>query len=206
VVHPNRPSGRGGARKGAGRKKKGEGKPVGMTGVDLKALLEAPIPEEIDGIAQQHAHTAITSLVKLLIYGTSDTAKIQAASEILDRGYGKPAVEIGGDAAMLPFMRAPDSSVSLTSTVRSEARKYANLAIEVLRKVADGAQSETSRASASKALLARGLGTVATAKMPDELREKTLGKKEMAQRAAEAAATGRLATPPPPPRQNERVQ
>jgi len=39
----------------------------------------------------------------------------------------------------------------------------------------------------SKALLDRGLGTVATARMPDEMREKPLGKKEQAQRAAEVA-------------------
>jgi hypothetical protein len=34
--------------------------------------------------------------------------------------------------------------------------------------------------------------------MPDEQRERPLGKKEEAQRAAEAAATGRYATPAPP--------
>lgn len=133
------------------------------------------------------------------MHGGSESAKIAAAKEILDRGYGKPAVEIGGDAAMLPFMMAPSVvPASTTAEIRTEARKYANLAIEVLRKIAMDGASESAIASASKALLDRGLGTVGKARMPDEQREQPLGKKEQAQRAAQVAATGRYATPPPP--------
>lgn len=201
MSEPEKPkSARGGKRLGAGRKPKGWKPPQTVAGVDLDAALAAPAPDEIDGVAQQHARTAIGSLAKLLAHGASEAAKITAAKELLDRGYGKPAVEIGGDAAMLPFMPAPSAAeqISLSAEIRSEARKYAVLCVEVLRKIADSGTSETARAAASKALLDRGLGTVGKARMPDEMREQPLGKKEEAKRAAEVAGTGRFATPPPP--------
>lgn len=193
-------SGRGGKRPGAGRKPKGWTKPSALSELNKVSALASPPPDEIDGVAQLYARSAVEALVKLLFYGSSEAAKITAAKEILDRGYGKPAVEIGGDAAMLPlpFMVAPTTSTSLTADIRAEARKYANLAIEVLRKIAQDGASETAIAGASKALLDRGLGTVGKARMPDEQRDRPLGKKEEAQRAAEAAATGRYATPAPP--------
>jgi hypothetical protein len=199
---------RGGARPGAGRKKKGLSAPTSLSELELRALLAEPSPEEIDGLAQQHASLAIENLSRLLIYGTSESAKITAAKEILDRGYGKPAVEIGGDAAMLmlPFMAAPTVAPTTSGEVRTQARKYAAVAVAVLRKIAQDGQSETARAGASKALLDRGLGTVGKARMQDEQRDRPLGKKEEASRAAEAAATGRFATPAPPPRRSETVQ
>jgi hypothetical protein len=197
---------RGGKRPGAGRKPKGYVKPSALSDLNRISALATPAPDEIDGVAQRHARDAIEALVKLLFYGSSEAAKIAAAKEILDRGYGKPAVEIGGDAAMLPFMVAPALAPSLTSEIREESRKYANLAIEVLRKIATDGASESAIASASRALLDRGLGTVGKARMPDEQRERPLGKKEEAQRAAEAAATGRYATPAPPRRQVENLQ
>lgn len=191
---------RGGARPGAGRKAK-------VRALNVVAALTTPPPDEIDGVAQRHAGTAIDSLVKLLMHGGSESAKIAAAKEILDRGYGKPAVEIGGDAAMLPFMTAPLSlQPSISADIRAAARKYANLAVEVLRKIAMDGASESAIANASKALLDRGLGTVGKARMPDEQRDRPLGKKEEAKNAAEAAATGIYATPAPPRGQTERVQ
>lgn len=198
---------RGGARPGAGRKKKGLSAPTSLSELELKALLAEPAPDEIDGLAQRHSSLAIETLSRLLVYGSSESAKITAAKEILDRGYGKPAVEIGGDAAMLmlPFMQAPAVAPTMSADVRSQARKYAAVAVAVLRKIAQDGQSETARAGASKALLDRGLGTVGKARMPDEQRERPLGKKEEAARAAEAAATGRFATPAPP-RRTETVQ
>lgn len=200
---------RGGRRPGAGRKPKGYQKPSAVSDLNRVAALASEPPDEIDGVAQTHARDAIEALVKLLFYGSSEAAKITAAKEILDRGYGKPAVEIGGDAAMLPFMMPVPTAAttSMTAAIRSEARKYANLAIECLRKIARDGASETAIAAASKALLDRGLGTVGKARLPEEQRDRPLGKKEEAARAAEAAATGRYAPrKPPPARAVERVQ
>lgn len=202
---PPAKSRRGGKRPGAGRKKKGHVAATALAALDLASALATPPPDEIDGVAQRHARTAIEALVKQLIHGASEAAKVSAANEILDRGYGKPAVEIGGDAAMLPFMAAPSQAVALSSEIRSEARKYAHLAIEVLNKIANGGQSESARVSAAKSLLVRGLGTVAAARMPDEMRSRPLGKKEEAAQAAKVAGTGRFATPKPP-RASETMQ
>lgn len=203
---PGPKSRRGGKRPGAGRKPKGYVKTSGLSELNKISALASEPPDEIDGVAQLHAKDAIEALVKLLFYGASEAAKITAAKELLDRGYGKPAVEIGGDAAMLPFMMAPSvQTASLSSEIRTEARKYANLAIKVLQRIASDGASETAIASASKALLDRGLGTVGKARMPEEQRDRPLGKKEEATRAAEAAATGRFATPSPP-RRTETVQ
>jgi hypothetical protein len=60
---------------GAGRKK---GTPNKIT-ADIKAL------------AQEHGATAITILATILTTAESDQAKIAAAKELLDRGYGKAA-------------------------------------------------------------------------------------------------------------------
>jgi hypothetical protein len=192
-------SGRGGKRPGAGRKKKVFVPPSIVTDVEFARLIAEPPPAEIDAVAQGEANEAIAALVKQLVFGTSEAAKIAAAIIILDRGYGKPAVEIGGDA-MLPLQMPPgyEVQVSVSADIRSEARKFALLSIEVLKRVRDRGLSESARVAAGRALLDRGLGTVGKARMPDEQRERPLGKKEEAARAAKTAASGRYATPPPP--------
>ena len=202
MTEPERKSRRGGARPGAGRKPKGYVKPSALSDLNLASALAAPPPDEIDGLAQHHARDVLSSLVKVLFHGKSEAAKIAAAKEILDRGYGKPTVEIGGDAAMLPFMLAPASpaTTSVQAEIRAEARKYATLAIDVLRKISLDGASENAITAAAKALLDRGLGTVGKARMPDEQRDRPLGKKEELSRAAEIAAAGPFATPPPPRR------
>jgi len=207
--NPAKPkSRRGGKRPGAGRKKKVFVAPTIVSDSEIAAALATPPPEEIDAVAQAEAGASIAAMAKQMVFGASEAAKIAACVVILDRGYGKPAVEIGGDAAMLPFMMPPGASeaVSTTAEIRAEARKFAMLAIEVLKRIRDKGMSESARVSAGKALLDRGLGTVGKARMPDEQRERPLGKKEEAQRAAEAAATGRYATPAPPRHLAERLQ
>lgn len=169
-----------------------------VAGLDLAKALATPAPTEIDAYLEGDALPSIRAMVTQLLHGTSEAAKISAAVEVLDRGYGKPAVEIGGDAAMLPFMEAPSRSITTSAEVRAEARKYAPLAAEVLRKIRDGGASENARVSAGRALLARNLGTVGKARMPDEQRDAPVGKKEQANRAAELAGTGRYATPSAP--------
>lgn len=194
---------RGGARSGAGRKKREARSPTAVNPVDLAAALEAAPPAEIEVAVGGQARRSLDGLVKLMLHAGSDSARIAAAEEVLDRGYGKPAVEIGGDAAMpmLPFATAPETVPQMSSgmaLIRQEARRFANLAVLVLTKIADNSLSESARVAAHKALIKRECGTVGTARMPDEQREQPLGKKEQAQRAAQVAATGRFATPAPP--------
>lgn len=52
---------------------------------------------DIKAIAQKYTATAIEELVKVLTTSESDPARVAAAREILDRGYGKPSQAISGD-------------------------------------------------------------------------------------------------------------
>jgi hypothetical protein len=53
---------------------------------------------DIKALAQVHAADAITTLASILMKSDSDTARIAAAKELLDRGYGKAmqGVELTG--------------------------------------------------------------------------------------------------------------
>jgi hypothetical protein len=57
---------------------------------------------EIKAIAQEHGEKAILTLADLMVNAESDSAKIAAAKELLDRGFGKAAQAItGADGAPL---------------------------------------------------------------------------------------------------------
>src|ERR1700730_14751391 len=103
---PKPRSRRGGKRAGAGRKKKDHVAASAVAGLDLNSALSAPLPDEIETVAQRHARSVLDNFVKQLVHGTSETAKIAAAIAILDRVFGKPTADAGGDA-MLPFGMAP---------------------------------------------------------------------------------------------------
>ncbi len=71
-------SGRGGARKGAGRK---PGSPTTKTRESAIKLSE---------LARSHTMDALKTLIDVCMNSPSDTARITAANALLDRGYGKP--------------------------------------------------------------------------------------------------------------------
>ena len=158
--HCKRSENWGGARPGAGRPRRTADVTVAPISTPAEAVDE-PI-ENVETVAAAHAMNALAVLVAQLRSGANEPAKIAAANAILDRGYGRPAVDVGA-AAMLPFHAAP-SSVSASSNVRFEARKYAWLAIDVLRTIAAAGASESARVAAARSLLDRGVGTVGTAK------------------------------------------
>ncbi len=190
----------GGKRVGAGRKPK----PVDPTIIDrsdVDLLTADATPDTVETAAQRHARLAIAALIKQLLNGKSESSRVMEANRILDRGYGKPTVDIGGDA-ILPFAektQRPDTGIE----IRQEAQKYSRLAIEVLARIAQFGQSETAKVAAASSLLDRGLGTVGAAKLPEEFLERPLGKRMAAAQAAAMAATGRFATPPPPKQRSE---
>jgi hypothetical protein len=188
------PNGHGGKRPGAGRKRKVLAA-TALEDNDVRLLTSDSVPKQVETEAQRHAGMAIAALVKKLVVGANEAARVSAANEILDRGYGKPAVEAGGDA-ILPFAPMPVAS-SVRPEMRAEARKYALLALEVLRRIAEFGRSESASVSACKSLLDRALGKVAPAKVPDEF-VRTLGKREQAAEDAHEAATGIFATPAAP--------
>jgi hypothetical protein len=99
-------SGRGGARENAGRKK---GSPNKITA-------------EIKYIAQEHGEKAIGILVDLMYNANSDTTKVMAAKEILDRAYGKSTQyqEISGE---LEFKLANRLQLAISSLEGEEVVK-----------------------------------------------------------------------------------
>lgn len=197
---------RGGSRPGAGRKKKGKASTSALPDIDREAALAAPVPDDIESSAQAYARGAIASLVKQLCYGKSETAKVNAANAILDRGYGRPSVDVGGLAQLSLFGGIRPAAI-IGDEIRVEARKYANLAIEVLGSIASRGETEGARVSASKSLLDRGVGTVQTARVPEGLSPKVMGKKEEAAVAARNVAAGKYAPPAPPASfKSERLQ
>jgi hypothetical protein len=187
---PPTKSNHGGSRAGAGRKKKAV-RPTFLDETDVQLLTSDAAPDFVETAAERHARLVIGALVK-------KGARVTAANAILDRGYGKPGVDIGGDA-VLPFAPMPAASgVAVNTEMRTEARKYARLAIGVLARISTYGQSESASVAAGKAILDRALGTVGVARMPPEFARHALGKKEVAARAADEAAVGRYATPQPP--------
>lgn len=69
---------RGGARDGAGRPAGSQNRAT----VDMKARLSM--------LAREYTFTAFETLVDVAENGTSETARIAAATALLDRGFGKP--------------------------------------------------------------------------------------------------------------------
>jgi hypothetical protein len=55
---------------------------------------------EVQELARQHAPSAIVELARLALKAKSETARIAAIRELLDRGYGRPrqAVEVSAPA------------------------------------------------------------------------------------------------------------
>lgn len=190
---------RGGARKGAGRKPKGYAKPGSLTDLDVRAIEAQPAPERIEDVAHVEARAALEALKRQLLGGSSESVKVRAADEILDRGYGKAGVDAPGQPELPFFGVAP--AQQLRGAMHEAARRLANLAIEVLRRIRDFGESESARVAAAKVLLKRAVGTAATAtRLPDSplAQARPVGKKEQAAESAREAATGRYATPAPP--------
>jgi len=86
-------NGHGGQRENAGRP---AGTPNRAT-VDQKATLSE--------LAREHTSTAFKTLADVCKHGQSESARIAAATAILDRGYGKPRETVTGQDAevLLPF-------------------------------------------------------------------------------------------------------
>lgn len=174
--------GHGGARPGAGRKKKGASSPSAIAPLDLRKALAEPAPAEVETVASKHARIAVEALYTELVAGVSDAARVAAANEILDRGWGKPTVESGGDLTLPFFGTAP--ARELPSEIRGMCRHLTELAVQTLYKIATGSVSESARVSAAKSLLSRGLGAVAPARVPEDAGLRNLGKKAEAERSA----------------------
>lgn len=80
-----------------------KGKPKGLAkSGGRKKGTPNKVTKEIKELAQLHAAAAIKELARLMIEAESETARVSAIKEILDRGYGKaPQAITGGDGEAL---------------------------------------------------------------------------------------------------------
>jgi hypothetical protein len=189
---------RGGKRAGAGRKPKNHVPATTIPAHTIRAALASDAPEVVEAEARAHALPMVKVLIDTMLDArASGAARIQACNSILDRGYGKPSVDTGVD--MLPFMAKPTTTIP--GDVRAECKRYARIAIETLKTIAERGESENARVSAARSILDRGLGTVGAAALADEKKTQTFGKKEAQKIAAEVrvAGGGKFAAPAPPP-------
>jgi len=67
--------------------REGSGRPVGAVN---KATSELKF--NLSELARQHTNDALDTLVDVMKSGQSDSARIAAATAILDRGYGRPTM------------------------------------------------------------------------------------------------------------------
>ena len=172
-----------------------------MSPIEVEEALAAESPGEVEKVAQAYARSSLANLVREILHGESESAKVTACNEVLDRGWGKPAVEAPGDP-MLPFAPAPGPSLTLHGEIRDEARRYTRLSIQTLERISAAGQIAQARVAASRSLLNRSIGTVAAARLPDQAAQAPLGKKEAQAIAARTASSGIYATPPGPETQH----
>jgi hypothetical protein len=82
---------------------KGRGRPFpkGMSG---NPGGRPKVVAEIRQVFRAHPDTAVATLVDVMTHGRSDSARVAAATALLDRGWGKPTqtVETQGNGAMFP--------------------------------------------------------------------------------------------------------
>ena len=101
---------RGGARKGAGRPRGSKSKPT-------------PERLALRVLAQKHTKIALQTLVHVTRNGQSEGARIQAATALLDRAYGRPtqATELTGTVAGPVASAWDDSSLDKLSAEQLSA-------------------------------------------------------------------------------------
>ena len=61
------------------------------------------ILEHIKTLARSHTETAVKTLVSIAEDGKQESARVAAATALLDRGWGKPTQPIAGDDDMAPI-------------------------------------------------------------------------------------------------------
>ena len=77
------------------------------------------IIEDIRDLAREHTETAINALVHIAQKGKQESARVAAASALLDRGWGRPTQPIAGDDDMPPVGISGTAVATLTAEERA---------------------------------------------------------------------------------------
>ena len=77
---------------------------LGKTSRELDRSRGSPLPVigELRELARAHAPEAIKELARLAVKAKSESARISAIRELLDRGFGKPTQFLAGDSEIIP--------------------------------------------------------------------------------------------------------
>ncbi|MGA7329708.1 MAG: DUF5681 domain-containing protein [Rhodomicrobium sp.] len=67
---------------------------------------------ELRDAAREYSDAALRTLAYIMEHGKSETARISAACEILDRGFGKPAQDLAIDHNIRPMVVGPLEPIS----------------------------------------------------------------------------------------------
>ena len=94
-----------------GGTREGSGRPAGSVN---KATSELKL--NLTELARQHTNDALDTLVEVMKLGQSDSARIAAATAILDRGYGRPTKTTSLEV-MEPFVPTIIELVAYTGSV-----------------------------------------------------------------------------------------
>jgi hypothetical protein len=81
-----RPMARGGKRPGAGR-------PKGRNNKKRRRILAIESASVVE-LARQHSVDAVKALAHIALNGRSENARVSAANALLDRGYGRPPMQV----------------------------------------------------------------------------------------------------------------
>jgi hypothetical protein len=95
-----------------GGKRPGAGRPQGA----LNRATESQ-RATLSELARDHTEEAVAALVDVMRHGASESARIAAANAVLDRGYGKAAVNldldsISSDGTMTPVHALSDEEIN----------------------------------------------------------------------------------------------
>jgi len=83
-----------------GGKREGAGRPKGTRSAATKNQIAS-----LSDLAKMHTETALKALVEIAGEGVSESARVSAATALLDRGYGKPMQTVdntSSDGTMTP--------------------------------------------------------------------------------------------------------
>ena len=91
-----------------------------------KAAIPAGDRRDTRDLARQHTEVALRTLVDIAKHGASESARVAAASALLDRGWGRPTQQIGGDPTGAPIIVIPASrepAIDATPEVRPHGKR-----------------------------------------------------------------------------------
>lgn len=81
----------------------------------------AKTPIEIKSLARSHTEEAIRTLVGIIRNGTTEPAKVAAAKEILDRGWGKAVQHTEVEVTRRYVARLPEKAANATEWQQQNA-------------------------------------------------------------------------------------